>query len=246
MGVRCDRCNKQFSSRQYLIAHISAKSNVCCWEYYYRSREKRHTGTTTDGERALKRQRMIERREAIIRGQKLLGQALLASKKLDLSVFDFCDESPQPKSFPCVLQRTATVLRVAASASGVEQDDGEEETQEHNEMPVETVEGEDPLNEEEDTLNQEAAAANEGDATETPEDTAVNEGNGAQIIGIPANSVRNTPEIDQFKEYVERAHLENGGFSPEMEAGIELMHKLNAVGGSLVHWSCMIKSANGM
>ena len=147
MGVCCDRCNKQFSSKQYLIAHINAKSNVFCWEYYYRRREKERP--VSDGERALKRQRMIERREAIIRGQKeVLLEHVLASKKLSgsLSVFDFCDESPQPKSFPRVLKPTCTST-VAASA-GVEaaQEDTSiiEETEETNEM---TVEGEDVVNE---------------------------------------------------------------------------------------------------
>ena len=54
-----------------------------------------------------------------------------------------------------------------------------------------------------------------------------------QTANSKSGRLPNRSEMEQFKAYVDTAHLQNGGFSPEMKAAIELMHELNTKGGSL-------------
>ena len=210
-GVWCGNCNRCFATLHYFSQHIFAKSNISCFQYFNSSSTRKEESI---GERALKRHKLRQRREAAIRG----GEAVLEQLKAQAaagdsgsSVFDFVDDGLPRETFPRVNERLLNLKNPPARGqlSGVELED--------------------------DSPNQEQNVLNEGfvgqDAFTNPflgQHTLTDRTANSKSGRLP-----NRSEMEQFKAYVDTAHHQNGGFSPEMKAAIELMHELNTKGGSL-------------
>ena len=226
MTVWCGYCNKQFASQQYFRLHINAESNVDCLSYFCNGLRGRSSSSTgTPGEKALKRRRLIQRREAILRGLELQLEPKIGGsgkKQGNYSVFDFEDDCVQEESFPYVRELknppTGTTRRTSsASASAFGRNGGELDNQE-----------EDPLNNGSTGLNEEEEAF-----TETEGNELLNQGKEGLMYDEEANLAVVPSEIDQFREYVKEATLEQGNFTDEMVAAVELMDEMNRKGGSL-------------
>ena len=220
--VWCDNCNRDFAGLQYFSTHIFAKSNISCYNYFIKNTSQKHE---TLGARALKRRKLMQRREAIIRGaEALLNEEVLYSpkpnqtNKYDDSVFEFVDDSPPEESFPRVNDASTSSRKPAARTTTL--------------ATTQQAEGETRANEEAQGHNEQALAPNEG-LTVNLGQNALNEGTDPAQTHSSRQREPNRSEMEQFKAYVDKAHRENLNFSREMEAGIELMHKMNQKGGSL-------------
>ena len=198
--------------------HVNAPSNRNCWTYYAQIRAKKAVG-----ESALKRRKLRQRREEIIRGNTAILQNPLKHKervdssgKEDDGIFDFDDDSPQPESFP----RVATQ---AFKSQGFESDGSCEE--------------------EENALNKALDGETEGfhPVAEDEVIDVVNLGTEPSIEGSTTKEDVDCSHIEQFKEYVSKATLDIANFLAEMKAAIELMDMLNRVGGSLQQYDDISK-----
>ena len=200
--VWCDNCKRGFASLQYFSQHIFAPKNISCFNYFIKSAKNESIE-----ERALKRRKFRERREAIIRGGEVLMNELKAQGACSGDgVFDFVDP-PREETFPRV---HALRLKNPTQARGGER------------------QGDKTLNQEQSALNGDLFGQDMVMDADSGHDTLNEQNDAAEREAQP-----NRSEMEQFKSYVEQAHIQNSHFSPEMKAGIELMHSMNRHGGSL-------------
>ena len=62
---------------------------------------------------------------------------------------------------------------------------------------------------------------------------------GTPVAGVPANL--DSPPLEQFKDYIDRAKKDFIGLSPEMKASVELMYLMNTCGGSATLYNEIMK-----
>lgn len=214
----CDGCERGFSSLSYFSQHLWHASNRSCLAYFNSKKS-----SCESEPRAPKRRKLIQRREAIIRGEEVPASSTVErdSNATDDSVFDFEDDSEGEVTFPRVNEEAlAELARESANLEDAAVNGGPTEENGANEAPV--------------AQNEEEQAENDANAQ-----------NGEQCRDNEEDSMNETPvvpQLESFQEYVERAHVQfTGEFSEEMEAGIKLMHKFNQRGGSLELFDDVIK-----
>ena len=209
-SVWCECCNRSFSSLGNFSRHVHAPSNRNCWTHYAQIKERKAVG-----ESALKRRKLRQRREEIIRGNAAILQNPLKHKESitkgankDDGIFDFNDDSPQPESFP----------RVGANARAIR-----------------GLESDASCDEEENALNKALEGETEAfdPVTENEVIDVVNLGTEPSIDASTPKEDVDCSKIEEFKECVTKATRDMADFPPEYKAAIELMDMLNRVGGSL-------------
>ncbi len=170
----CDNCKRPFSGTQYLFSHMYAPSNTACLAYYIRNIRNGNTSTPQEagaGARALKRRKLIQRREAAIRS----GESLLNRSNEDLArsqaqqeeeddVFEFKDDSVEPPTFPRI---RLDLLSNKRGQRGVSRNNSNNNNNSRRSSSI-------------GTQNEDLAAVNEASNTENECSNPQNEGIGTQ------------------------------------------------------------------